>query len=259
MNTPFILLSGLLGLVAGSFCAAASWRFVRNISVVRPASSCPACGRKLTPLELIPLFSYILLQGLCIGCKTRISLRYPLMEALYAAIAMVLATRFGPSPSFAVLFVLTGLLLTASAIDAQTLVLPDCLTLPCAVAAMPCAVLWLGRSPEDSAAGLLFGAGVPWLLRWILLSVRGKEALGLGDVKLMAGLGGLCGLSGLPPFFLGSALSALAWLLGLAVLQLLKNRPLTETPVPFGPFLSLGALLTLLWGEYFWMWWLALL
>lgn len=253
MNTPFMLFAGLLGLAAGSFCAAASWRYVRGISVVFPRSACPRCGRKLTVQELVPLLGYALLRGRCAGCKQHISVRYPLMESLYAATAVLLAFEYGPSPAFAVLFCYAGLMLAASAIDAETFILPDCLTLPAAATAVPCAVLWLGRSFEDSAAGLLLGAGIPFLLRFAMQKLRGREGLGLGDVKYMAALGGLCGVMGLPTLYLGSALPALAWL---AVVRVFSNKAVADLPIPFGPFLSLGAMLTLLWGDQFWLWWL---
>lgn len=249
-----ILFAGLLGLVAGSFCAAASWRYMHGMSIIWPRSSCPHCGRRLTAFELFPVLSYLALRGRCFACGKAISLRYALTEGIYAIMTMLLVAEYGWTPAFWVLFSLTGLMLAASTIDAETFILPDGLTFTGAVAAVPCAVLWLNISWKDSLAGAVFGAGILWLLRWIFLKARGRETLGLGDVKYMAGLGGFTGVSGLPLAFLFSSLAALLWLVCLCLVGKGKGRALSQTPVPFGPFLSFGTMCTILWGKNFWLW-----
>lgn len=254
----FPVLAVVLGLLLGSFYNVCIHRWLTGESVVFPGSKCPHCQKPLRWWENIPLLSFIILRGRCSGCKTPISWRYPVVEALSGLWALALALKFPFAPDTLPIFILYmmlgGMLLVASFIDFASFILPDVLTLPGAAIAFVGTWLFvypaLGTpSPLESALGGLVGAGVFWGLGAIFRKVKGIDGLGFGDVKLMLFLGAMCGLRALPILTLVSALAALV-----AALYYLR-RPNAEgarTLIPFGPFLSLGGMLTLLYGDYYW-------
>lgn len=251
----FTAFAALLGLVLGSFCNVCIWRHISGESIVYPPSHCPECGHRLRPWELVPLLSWLALRGRCAHCRKSISLRYPLVEACAAAIAALLAWRFGPGLPFAALLLLACALLIASGIDALTLILPDRYTLGSALPALFCSVALLGMPWDDCLAGGLLGAGLFWLVQVAFKRLRGVDGLGFGDVKLMLPLGFLSGVWLLPLTVLFAGLSALAFALPAA---LMNGHDLRGLRIPFGPFLCLGALLNLLWGKQIFFWWLGL-
>ena len=255
-SPSFLALAALLGLVLGSFCNVCIWRYVSGESVVSPPSHCPECGHALRPWELIPLLSWLALRGRCAHCRKPISWRYPLVEACAAAIAALLAWRFGPGLPFAVLLLLACALLIASGIDALTLTLPDRYTLGSALPAFLCSVALLGMPWQESLAGGLLGFGLFWLVQVLFKRLRGVDGLGFGDVKLMLTLGFLSGVWLLPLTVLFAGLSALAFALPAA---LMRGHDLRGLRVPFGPFLCLGTLVNLLWGKDFFFWWLGII
>jgi len=244
---PFLFhtLALLLGLCLGSFYNVCVHRYLVGQSVVSPGSHCPACGHVLSWWENIPLLSYILLGAKCRSCKGGIHWRYPAVELLSGVLSLLFAVKFGPSAQWAVYMVFLGIFLVASFIDLDSFILPDVLTWPAAALALATPLL-LPVDWFETLLGGLCGAGIFLLLQQAYLRLRGLDALGTGDIKLMLSLGALVGLSRLPLMILLSALSALL----VAVVYL--RRPAGQglrTAVPFGPFLCLGAVLTLLWGE----------
>ena len=252
----FPAFAALLGLVLGSFCNVCIWRHISGESIVYPPSHCPECGHRLRAWELVPLLSWMALRGRCASCRQPISLRYPLVEALTALVAALLAWRFGPSPAFAALLALSCAFITASGIDALSFILPDRYTLGTALPALLCSVFLLGMPWGESLAGGLIGAGVFWLVQTLFKHLRGVDGLGFGDVKLMLPLGFLTGPWLLPLTVLAAGLSALAFALPAA---LLRGSELRGLRVPFGPFLCLGAFVSLMWGESLLLWWLCFL
>lgn len=241
----FPWLAAVLGLVLGSFYTVCVHRYLTEQSIVLPASHCPHCDRPLSWWENIPLLSFLMLRGRCRTCKTAISWRYPLMEALSCAWAVAIALRFGPGWTWLALMAVGGIFLVASFIDLVLFVLPDVLTLPGAALGVATGVLCLGLTAEQSLIGALAGAGLFWLLRLAYLKGKGIEALGLGDVKLMLMIGGLTGWQGLPAAILFAGVAALAC----SPLFLMGSKEKGRTPIPFGPFLCLGCMLALLWGD----------
>lgn len=235
----------IFGLCLGSFYNVCVHRSLTGQSVVFPSSHCPACGHVLSWWENIPVLSYILLGARCRSCRKFIHWRYPALEILSAVIAVLLLWKFGPSLSWLTYMVLSGLLLVASFIDLDSFILPDVLTWPAAALALA-TPLFLPLPWIDTVAGSLAGAGVFLGLQQFYARVRGIDALGTGDIKLMLSLGAVVGLSGLPLMVL---LSALFGLLGAIPSLLRPGANGMRTAIPFGPFLCLGALTTLLWGE----------
>lgn len=235
----------VLGLCLGSFYNVCVHRYLVGQSVVRPGSHCPACGHVLSWWENIPVLSYVLLGARCRSCKGCIHWRYPAVELLSGILALLFAMKFGPTAQWLTYMVFLGIFLVASFIDLDSFILPDILTYPAAILAMS-TPLFLPVDWFETVLGGLCGAGIFLLLQQAYLRLRGLDALGTGDIKLMLSLGALVGLSRLPIMILLSALSALV----VAIVYL--RRPSGQglrTAVPFGPFLCLGAVLTMLWGD----------
>ena len=240
----------ILGLCLGSFYNVCVHRYLTGQSVVSPGSHCPACGHVLSWWENIPVLSYVLLGARCRSCRGRIHWRYPAVELLSGLLSLLFALKFGPTLQWAVYMVFLGIFLVASFIDLGSFILPDVLTYPAAALAL-CTPLFLPVDWLETVLGGLSGAGIFFLLQQFYQRVRGIDALGTGDVKLMLSLGALVGLSMLPLMILLSALCALA------VAMVYLRRPDGQglrTAIPFGPFLCLGAVLTLLWGENLLVW-----
>ncbi len=240
--------AGLVGLILGSFYTVCVHRYLTGQSIVLPGSHCPLCGRKLRAWENVPLLSFLILRGRCAGCKAPISWRYPLMEAASMVWAVALALRFGPGLAWVLLMAVGGVFLVASFIDLEIFILPDILTYPGILLGLATGVFALGVPLTDSLAGGAAGAGVFWLLRFVHMRARGVEGLGLGDVKLMGMIGALTGWMGLPPAILFGAVSALALA---PVFRMLPREDDGPLRIPFGPFLCLGCMLAIFWGERF--------
>jgi leader peptidase (prepilin peptidase)/N-methyltransferase len=253
LQSLFPVASLILGLILGSFYNVCIHRYICGASVVRPGSHCPACGHTLTWWENIPLLSFLLLRGKCSQCSQAISLRYPAIEAISGLWALLLALSFGPGFAWLVYMVFGGLLLIVSFIDLEIFVLPDALTLPGGLAAFVCATFLLGLDWQTSLLGGIIGAGGFWLLQKGYKLLKGVEGLGTGDIKLMFLLGALLGWQALPLVVFFAAISGLA--VSLLYLRAAGSRGL-QTPIPFGPFLSLGGMLYILWGPDIWRWYL---
>ena len=230
----FTLCAAFVGLFVGSFLNVAIDRGAAGRSVVWPPSACDACGHRLGALELIPVLSWTMLRAKCRHCGVRLSVQYPAVEILTALLYGVLALRFGPTPDFLFLLVLTSLFLVASGIDLKTRILPDAITLPAAAMALAWAS-WRGDA-MDAFLGAVLGTGVFWLIAWGYEKRTGTEGLGLGDVKLMLPIGAMAGVLKLPLVILGASLAALA---AFGVLALM-DRNLREGRLPLGPFCALN-------------------
>lgn len=213
-------------------------------NLVVPRSACPACGHQITALENIPLISYAFLRGKCAGCKTPISLRYPLIEALTGLLAGAVAWKFGVSSTALAALVFTFALIALTFIDFDTQLLPDDITLP---------LLWLGllfnigggfTDLQSAVVGAMAGYLILWSIYWLFKLVTGKEGMGYGDFKLLAAIGAWFGWQLLPAVILLSSVVGSAIGIGLMVLA----RHGREVPIPFGPYLALGGIAALFWG-----------
>ena len=249
----FPLLALFLGLVLGSFYNVCIHRYLSQTSIVWPGSHCPQCGHRLSWWENIPLVSFLVLRGRCRACRTPISWRYPLVEGLSGLWALALAWQFGLGTAWLVYMGFGGLLIVASFIDLDSFILPDRLTLPGGLLALIAAPTLLGLHWSSAAIGAVAGAGTFWILQQGYKLLRGVEGLGTGDIKLMFLLGGLLGWQSLPLVVFLGALSGL----GVSVIYLVRDRSQgMQTAIPFGPFLSLGGMLTILFGPSLMQWYL---
>jgi len=235
-----VLLGALLGLAVGSFLNVCIHRIPRKESIVYPASHCPACGHSIRAYDNIPLFSYLLLRGRCRYCGSQITYRYPVVEAAGGLGFALLIGRFGLGLPTLLYLLFYSVLLVLAFIDLEHQILPDVITLP----GIPLG-LFLGLFlPQgrllSSAAGLLLGGGLFYLVAFL-----SRGGMGGGDIKLAAMIGSFLGWRQLLlTIFLATLSGSVVGILLLALK--LKAR---KDPIPFGPFLSLGAFLSLLWGD----------
>jgi leader peptidase (prepilin peptidase)/N-methyltransferase len=253
------------GLVLGSFFNVLIWRIPRGESIVKPASHCPRCARPIRPHENIPLLSYVLLKGKCAGCGAPIPLRYPAVELATGLAALLLWSAYvvpyraaSPHPwtlvPLGVRCAALLLLIPIAAIDLKHLIIPDSFTLPGLAVALAMSLVPGDLAPLDSLLGALAGGGsllVIGKLGEILL--RRREAMGGGDIKLMAFLGAACGWqAALGGIVFGSLLGAIA---GVSLL-LFRVLP-QDHRIPFGPFLGVGTWVAVLAGEPIIRWYFA--
>lgn len=262
-------MAGLLGLCVGSFlnvvihrlpkmmeqewhaqCAELRGEMASTVeeplSLAKPRSRCPACGHQITAIENIPLISYLfILRGKCSGCHTRISPRYPIIEAVTGLLSAYVAWHFGPTLQAAGGLVLVWALIALAAIDLDTQLLPDSITLP---------LLWLGLALNlwgayvdlpSAVAGAMLGYLALWSVFWLFKLATGKEGMGYGDFKLLAALGAWLGWQMLPAIILLS--SVVGAVVGITLI--VATRHGRNVPIPFGPYLAAAGGITLFWGE----------
>lgn len=246
----FLILAVLLGLVLGSFYSVCVTRYLDGSSIVSPPSHCPRCGHRLRPWELIPVVSYLLLRGRCAGCGARIPVFYPAIELVSAGWAGLVMLVTGPSWWFLGYLALGGLYIVASAIDLKAYLLPDVLTYPAAGLGLVLGGFRPEIGPLAAVLGAAGGFGLFWLLAAGYRRLKGVDGLGGGDVKLMLSIGGVVGWMGLPYAILVGSLAAL---LASPVYVLGPGRG-RHMPIPFGPFLCLGAMVQLLYGPVLFHW-----
>ena len=258
---------GLAGLCAGSFlnvvihrlplmmerqwkaeCAALDGREPEELpafNLVTPPSRCPSCAAPVRVWQNIPVASWLALRGKCASCRAPISARYPTVEILGGALAVLVAWRFGYSGALAAGLVYAWALLALTFIDFDTQLLPDDITLP---------LLWLGLLVNtrgtyvDLTSAVLGAAGgylVLWSVYWTFRILTKKEGMGYGDFKLLAAIGAWTGWQVLPFVIVVSA--GLGAVIGSLALWI--SRKGVETRIPFGPYLALGGIAGLLWGR----------
>jgi leader peptidase (prepilin peptidase)/N-methyltransferase len=216
------------------------------LSLAKPRSRCPTCGHQITAIENIPLVSYLLiLKGKCSGCHARISPRYPIIEALTGLVSAYVAWHFGPTLQAAGALILVWSLIALAAIDLDTQLLPDSITLP---------LLWLGLTLNlwgayadlsSAVVGAMLGYLALWSVFWLFKLVTGKEGMGYGDFKLLAALGAWLGWQMLPAIILLS--SVVGAIVGITLI--VATRHGRNVPIPFGPYLAAAGGIALFWGN----------
>ena len=263
----FALAAGLLGLMVGSFLNVVIHRLpimmerdwalqcaelrgetppaFEPLTLAKPRSRCPQCGHPITAMENIPIVSWVLLRGICKGCATPISVRYPLIEALTGLLFGLAAWHFGFSAAGLGALVLVAALIALTGIDFDTQLLPDDITLP---------LLWIGLALnafgvytdlKSAVIGAMAGYLALWAVYWGFKLTTGKEGMGYGDFKLLAALGAWLGWQMLPLTILLSSLVGAAVGIGLMVFAR-HNR---NVPIPFGPYLAAAGIIALIWGK----------
>lgn len=250
-----LIYSVLLGLALGSFLNVCIYRIPLKKSIINPPSSCPHCGQRVKFYDNIPLVSYLFLLGRCRHCRHPISWQYPVVEALTGALSIALFIRYGFSYQYVVFLLFTAALVTISFIDLHHQIIPDVLSLPGIVVGLAVSPLFSHLSWLDSVIGMIAGGGSLYLVAVIYHRLTGKEGMGGGDVKLLAMIGAWMGWQSLPLIVLISSL--IGAIIG-ATFLLLAGKGL-RVRIPFGPFLSLGALLYFFFGPQLTSWYFRLL
>ncbi|MFC1698687.1 prepilin peptidase [Candidatus Omnitrophota bacterium] len=238
------------GAVVGSFLNVCIYRLPRKESIVRPGSHCPACKHEINWYDNIPFLSYLLLRRRCRHCRGKISFRYFLVELLTAGLFLFLFKHFGSSAIFWVYLGLSSSLVVVSFIDIDIREIPDEISLSGILIGMLISVIFpqLQQTNLHSLAllrsflGVLAGGGSIYLTGIIGDAIFKKESMGGGDVKLMGMIGAFIGWKlALLTFFLAPFFGAVVGI----TLKIKKG----ESLIPYGPFLSLAALIAIVWGE----------
>lgn len=232
----------IFGLVTGSFLNVCISRIPEDASIIFPPSHCPKCKAKLGFFDLIPILSYLFLWGRCRYCKEKISVRYPIVEALTAALFLILFLKFGVSVQYLALLVFSALLIAISVIDIEKLVIPDILVL--IGIGTGAAYSFYSGTLVESLQGICFGFVFMYLLGAAAKVAFKKEALGEGDIKLLVMFGANIGImKTLIAIFGASIMGAAA---GIILIFLKKMKE--DDYIPFAPFLALGAIVSILTG-----------
>jgi leader peptidase (prepilin peptidase) / N-methyltransferase len=233
--------AGILGAVIGSFLNVVTYRLPRRESVVFGASHCPACGVPIKPYDNVPIFSYLVLRGRCRSCAARIPLRYPLIEALTAALCVGAVLVHHTATGIALSVTLILLLVPAAAIDLEHRIIPNRITGLGAVLGL---ALGLALDPAGEPERLIAAAAAGGFLLAAALAYPG--GMGMGDVKLVGVMGLYLGRAVAPALFIALICGVVA---GLAVMSAKGVKQGRKTAVPFGPFLSLGAIVAIFAGN----------
>jgi leader peptidase (prepilin peptidase) / N-methyltransferase len=239
---PALAPAALLGLLIGSFLNVVAWRLPRGESLVKPRSKCPGCGTQLKPYDNVPVFSWLVLRGRCRGCGERISARYPVVEAVTAALyAGVVAAEYDDALKCALGLALVTFLVPIAVIDLDLKRIPNALTGPAAIVAV---VLGAIFDPSFLPEQLIAGAAA--LLFFFLPALLHNKGMGMGDVKLAGVLGLYLGRAVAPALFFALVIGVVV---GVAVIA---SQGMTEgrrVKIPFGPFMAAGAVLAFFVGS----------
>lgn len=243
----------IFGLIIGSFLNVCIYRIPREESIISPPSHCPNCETRLKPLDLIPLFSYLISRGTCRYCHQKISPRYFLVELLTGIISVALFFKYGLTVDFAVFLFLTYILIAVFFIDLDHQIIPNELVITGLIGGVILFVynlylpfqIYADHRWWNPLLGLVAGSG--FLLGVSLIGLvlyKGDEVMGAGDVKLFAPIG----------LFLGWRMTLLALFISVVVagmsslLLILFGKANRKSMIPFGPFIVCGVFITVMWG-----------
>ncbi len=250
-----ILWAAGFGLVVGSFLNVVIHRLPKEESLVVPRSHCPACQVPIRVIDNIPIVSFLLLRGRCRACGHPIAWRYPLVEGLTGLLFAMTVAQFGATLQAAFLLALLCGLVVVSFIDLDHQIIPNIITLPGIPLGLVSGLLLGQPSVLDRLIGALAGAGFLYLVLFYGGVLYGQEAMGEGDLNLVAMVGAFLGWKAVVITILVGCLVGSAVGLSLIALRRLDRRQ----HIPFGPFLSMGAAVGLFWGDRLISWYLGFL
>jgi leader peptidase (prepilin peptidase)/N-methyltransferase len=270
--TLLYIFAFLFGAIMGSFLNVCIFRIPAGISLISPSSRCPQCKITIKAYDNIPILSYFLLGGKCRNCGAPISARYPLVETMVALFSTFLMLKFGLSPSFFIYFILISSLVVVSFIDLDHRIIPDKISLPGIILGFLVSfvkpveghndflVLFvfktvrgaLNMATLDSLLGICIGGGLLYAVAVLFYWATKKEGMGGGDIKLLAMIGAFLGWSSTVFTILVSSL--LGSIVGVAIM--VAKGADSKYAIPFGPFLSMGAVFYLFFGREIIRWYL---
>ena len=256
INVLIVGLVFMFGMCIGSFLNVCIYRLPSSISIINPSRSfCPQCNSAIQFYDNIPVFSYLWLKGRCRNCKASISLRYPLVELMTGILAISILFMFGLTLEAVLYFVFISSLLVITFIDIDHKIIPDIITLPGIPIGLAASFVLPDMTFKSSLLGLLVGGGSLLLVAWTYSLITHKEGMGGGDIKLLGMIGTFIGWKGV--IFTIFASSLAGTLVGIIVM-LLKGKNL-KFAIPFGPFLSIGAMSYVFFGEKVLFWYFHLI
>jgi len=253
INVLIVGLVFMFGMCIGSFLNVCIHRLPSSMSIINPSRSfCPQCNSAIQFYDNIPVLSYLWLKGRCRNCKASISLRYPLVELMAGILAIAILFMFGLTLEGVVYFVFISSLLVITFIDIDHKIIPDIITLPGIPIGLSASIVLPDMTFKSSLLGLLVGGGSLLLVAWTYSLITQKEGMGGGDIKLLGMIGTFIGWKGV--IFTIFAASLTGTFVGIIVM-LLKGKNL-KFAIPFGPFLSIGAMSYIFFGDKVFFWYL---
>ena len=248
------IISIIFGAIVGSFLNVCIVRLPKEESIVTPGSHCPRCNNPIKFYDNIPMISYLVLRGKCRHCNESISIQYPLIEGITALSSFLLFDKFGATLSYLFYFSFVSALIIITVIDLYHQIIPDVISIPGIGVGLLGSLIIPYISVFNSLIGILVGGGSLFLVATLYQWLFKREGMGGGDVKLLAMIGAFLGwksviLTILLSSFIGS-------IVGIAIM-LLKGKDF-KYAIPFGPFLSLAAVISLFYGETLISWYLGL-
>jgi leader peptidase (prepilin peptidase)/N-methyltransferase len=266
--TILLITTTLLALVIGSFLNVVIYRLPRmmdqswseecrvylglkphnepeKLGLSLPFSHCPECKAVIRPWHNIPLFSYLFLGGRCAYCNARISLRYPLVEAITCIVSVYVVWKFGFSWQSVAGLVFSWILISLTFIDLDHHILPDQLTLSLLWIGLFCSIFNLFCDSHTAILGAIAGYLIFAVTQWLFHAFTGKTGMGQGDFKFLAALGAFLGWQMLPLVILLASISGIIF----AFTHMLIQRQYKSVPLPFGPYLAVAGWIALLWGN----------
>jgi len=248
------IVSIIFGAIVGSFLNVCIFRLPKEESIVWPGSHCPHCNTPIKFYDNIPLISYILLKGRCRHCHRPISFQYPLVEGITALGSAILFVKFGPSLTYLFYFAFLASLIVITVIDLHHQIIPDVISLPGIGVGLLASLILPKITLFNSLIGILLGGGSLFLVATVYQWLFKREGMGGGDVKLLAMIGAFLGWKAV---ILTILLSSLIGSITGIIIMVLKGKDF-KYAIPFGPFLSLGAVISLFYGPSLINWYLYL-
>jgi len=235
----------IVGSCIGSFVNVCIYRLPRSLSIVFPGSSCPQCESRIRFYDNIPILSFLWLRGKCRNCGASIPFRYVLIEGMTGFFAVCTYLKFGLSVEALVYFCFIATLLVVIYIDIDHQIIPNRITFPGIPVCLAATFFLPGITFAGGLAGMLAGGGSLFIVAWSYKQITKREGMGFGDIKLLAMIGALIGWKGvLFTIYLASVLGT-----AVGLLVILLNKKNFRVKIPFGPFLSIGAITFLFFGD----------
>ena len=237
----------LFGAIVGSFLNVCIYRLPREKSIIFPRSFCPSCEKPIKFYDNIPIISYLYLMGKCRHCGVRFSVKYPIVEFITASLFTLLFLTIGLTIELPVLLFFVSILIVISFIDLEFQIIPDILSLGGIVAGFLLSFFRTNFSVLNSVYGIFLGGGILFAIAYGYQLLRKKEGMGGGDIKLLGMIGSFCGIKGVVfSLMLGSLIGTIV---GIPLMFIKGKKEGVGYAIPFGPFLSLGALIFVFAGD----------
>jgi leader peptidase (prepilin peptidase)/N-methyltransferase len=251
----YAIVGFVFGACIGSFLNVCIYRLPAGKSISWPPSHCPLCSGNIRVYDNLPILSFIVLRGRCRDCGARISVRYPLVELITGLAGSAVMLKFGATPSAALMFVFIAALIVITFIDIDTQRIFDIITLPGILLGIAASFFLPHISFRDALIGMLAGGGILYAIAWAYLTLKKREGMGGGDIKLLAMIGAFIGWQGVVmTIFIGSFAGTIV-----GGLQMILGRRFDgRLRIPFGPFLAIGAVTYVFYGDALFYWYLNL-